>query len=106
MLFCQKCGALLQPKLEKGKKVFACSCGYIHKKAEPGHVKEIVKKTRGSSFEVVSEEDTTLPITEAQCPECGHDKAYWWSKQTRASDEPETKFMRCERCKNTWRDAS
>ena len=44
------------------------------------------------------------PITEAECPECGHNKAFYWSKQTRAGDEPETNFFKCEKCKHQWRD--
>jgi len=45
-----------------------------------------------------------LPIVNEDCPECGHDKAYFWTKQTRASDEPETKFYRCVKCRKTWRE--
>ncbi|MBI2108536.1 transcription factor S, partial [Candidatus Woesearchaeota archaeon] len=30
--------------------------------------------------------------------------AYFWLVQTRAGDEPETKFLRCEKCSHTWRD--
>ena len=36
--------------------------------------------------------------------ECGLGKARFWLVQTRASDEPETKFFKCEKCKHTWRD--
>jgi DNA-directed RNA polymerase subunit M len=107
MLFCPKCGSLMQPKLDKGKKVFACSCGHTSKRADEKQstVKEIVQ-TKSNSFDVVSEHNTTLPMTEEHCPECGHDRAFWWTKQTRASDEPETKFLRCEKCHHTWRDRS
>ncbi len=107
MLFCPKCGSLMTPKVEKGKKVLSCACGYTNKKISPeeARVKEVVKAAHSGSYDIVSEDDTTLPVTEALCPDCGHDKAYWWSKQTRASDEPETKFLKCEKCKNIWRDA-
>ena len=40
----------------------------------------------------------------AECPKCGHRTAYFWLVQTRAGDEPETKFLRCEKCGHTWRD--
>jgi DNA-directed RNA polymerase subunit M len=49
-----------------------------------------------------SEED--LPKVKEDCPDCGHDTAFFWTKQTRASDEPETKFYRCVKCKKTWRE--
>ena len=48
----------------------------------------------------------SLPLTAAECPKCGHKKAFFWLIQTRASDEPETKFMKCEKCKHIWRDYS
>jgi DNA-directed RNA polymerase subunit M/transcription elongation factor TFIIS len=38
--------------------------------------------------EVVEKDDyETLPKTEAECPKCGHKKAYYWLVQTRAGDE-------------------
>ena len=33
-------------------------------------------------------------------------KSYFWMMQTRGSDEPETKFYKCEKCKHVWRDYS
>jgi DNA-directed RNA polymerase subunit M len=98
---------MMHPKEEKGKKFFACSCGYSDKKAgltQQKVIKETVKDVKGEKVELVSEQDTTLPITEEVCPNCGHGRAYWWTKQMRASDEPETKFLKCEKCKTTWRD--
>ena len=56
--------------------------------------------------DVVNEDENILPTTEAHCPECNNDEAWWWTKQMRASDEPETKFLKCTKCKTTWRDAS
>ena len=53
---------------------------------------------------VVDKEVNTMPLIDAECSKCGHSKAFFWTLQTRAADEPETKFMRCEKCKHTWRD--
>lgn len=106
MLFCPKCGAMMAPKLEKGKKVLACSCGFTNKKSETASVKEVVQPKRQGDMAVLTDENPTLPLTDETCPECGHDRAFWWTKQTRASDEPETKFLKCEKCKYTWRDRS
>ncbi|PIO07920.1 transcription factor S, partial [Candidatus Pacearchaeota archaeon CG10_big_fil_rev_8_21_14_0_10_35_219] len=30
--------------------------------------------------------------------------AYFWTMQTRAADESETKFYRCTKCDHTWRE--
>jgi DNA-directed RNA polymerase subunit M len=108
MLFCPKCGSMMSPREEKGKKYFACSCGYNTKNAgaaaPKATLKEVMKGSRKEKVAVVSDADTTLPLTEEQCPRCKHPHAFWWTKQMRASDEPETKFLKCEKCKYVWRD--
>ncbi|MFQ5553256.1 MAG: transcription factor S, partial [Thermoplasmata archaeon] len=35
---------------------------------------------------------------------CGNFEAMWYMRQTRASDEPETRIYRCTRCSHTWRE--
>ena len=104
MIFCPKCGSILKPRAENGKKMVACSCGYKSKVNGSLTLKETMKV--GRDIEVVSEEKTVLPLTSAVCPKCGHERAYFWTVQTRAGDEPETKFLRCQECKHTWRDYS
>jgi transcription factor S len=105
MMFCPKCGSLMVPKKEGGKKVLACtSCKYKNKKLEVATLKETIKKEK--EVEVVENEETPLPLTDAECPKCGHKKAHYWTVQTRAGDEPETKFLKCEKCKHVWRDYS
>ena len=99
-MFCPKCGSLLKPR--KGRKIITCSCG--HKtKIEKVSVKETIKEKK-KSIEVVEKEIETLPLMEAECPKCHHRKAYYYTVQTRAGDEPETKFLKCEKCKHKWRD--
>ncbi|MFP4424546.1 MAG: transcription factor S [Candidatus Woesearchaeota archaeon] len=102
MLFCPECGSILMPKEEDGERIMACSCGYSSKKSQS--LKESVKKTK--DIEVVSNEQDydSLPTTKTECPKCGHDLCYYWLVQTRAADEPETKFLRCCKCKHTFRD--
>ncbi|MFH1072523.1 MAG: transcription factor S [Nanoarchaeota archaeon] len=105
MMFCPKCGSILRPKTEKGKKVLYCSCGFISRDLQNTQIKERLAK-KEKDIEVAPEDDKTLPLTEAECPKCKHKKAYYWLIQTRAGDEPETKFLKCEKCKYTWRDYS
>ena len=64
------------------------------------------KKTKEREIEIVEKEVETYPVIEEQCPKCGNENAYFWTQQTRASDEPETKFYKCTKCKHTWRDYS
>ncbi|MBU0757211.1 MAG: transcription factor S [Nanoarchaeota archaeon] len=103
MMFCPKCGSILVPKQEKKKNILSCSCGYTNKKPENIELKETFKKD-DTNNEAVNADHESLPLTEAECPKCQHDKAYFWLIQTRAGDEPETKFYKCEKCKHIWRD--
>ncbi|MCK7525274.1 MAG: hypothetical protein MZV64_50535 [Ignavibacteriales bacterium] len=45
-----------------------------------------------------------LPTTNARCPECGNNVAYWWLRQLRSADESEVRFFRCTKCSRTWRE--
>ena len=101
-MFCPKCGSLLLPK--KHKKVLACTCGYTNK--EKVSIKLSEKISQKEELQVMDEKDDlkTLPLTETECPKCKHGKARFWTTQTRAADEAETKFLRCEKCHHVWRE--
>ena len=45
----------------------------------------------------------THPEVDIKCPKCKNKKAYFWTLQTRSSDESETKFYKCVKCTHTWR---
>lgn len=90
------------PKKEKSKTVMSCSCGYKSTDKDAGKISEKVEKTK--ALEVVEKDIEILPLVEEECPKCGHGKARFWTVQTRAGDEAETKFFRCEKCKHTWRE--
>lgn len=104
-MFCPKCGHLLVPKIVENKRILVCSfCNYKEKSVEKAKIRE-VKEKKEKEIEVVKKEDyETLPLTETECPKCGHKKAYYWLVQTRAADEPETRFLKCEKCKHIWRE--
>lgn len=93
------------PKKDGKKMILACSCGWTDKKASEKdmEIKEEVK-TKEKEIEIIDENEAMLPETEAECPECKNKKAYFWFVQTRAGDEPETRFYRCTQCKHTWRE--
>jgi len=106
MQFCPKCGRLLLPRKDEESVVLVCSlCGHVVRddKVE-GY--SLVKKS-GSEGEIVVVEENAkagLPTTKAKCPSCGHDRAYWWMRQTRSADEPTTRFYRCVKCGKVWRE--
>ena len=102
-MFCPKCGSVLLPKKEGNKKVIVCSCGYKSDNIELTKITETVTK-KEKEVEVIEKEIEILPKTDAKCDKCGHKTAFFWTLQTRSGDEPETKFLRCEKCRHTWRD--
>ena len=105
MLFCPTCGSIMMPKEKNGKKVSECpKCGYVSADASSMKLKEKIKDKSKELGVVETSGDERLPTTDAECAHCGHKKAYYWTQQTRAADEGETKFLKCEKCKHTWRE--
>ncbi len=99
MEFCPRCGSLITMK--EGKAVCA-GCGYRPQKKPKIEASEKIEKHE--TIAVIDEKSlNTYPIVEITCPRCKNKKAYFWTQQTRASDESETKFYRCTKCEHTWR---
>ncbi|MFH1425607.1 MAG: transcription factor S [archaeon] len=98
MEFCEKCGGMI---LEKEGKVSCAGCGFkIKKKLK---IKSSEKIGRKSGIAVIKKETNVNPIVDMKCPKCKNKKSYFWTMQTRASDESETKFYKCTKCEHTWR---
>lgn len=99
MEFCPKCGAILMMKTSR---VGCPKCSYVAKEKINMEVKEeVLQEDRG--VRVASEKEGINPITEWDCPECGHKKAEFWIKQMRSGDEPESRFYKCVKCGKTVR---
>lgn len=102
MQFCEKCGGLLLP--DKGKKKFVCgSCGKSSKTKGNVVVKEEIVNNN-EKLEVVDKDYDVNPEVEEECPKCSNKKAKFWTLQTRASDESETRFFECKKCSHRWRE--
>ena len=99
MEFCPKCGAVL---IQKRKNYGCARCEYSTK--EKFKIKTSEKIEEKNKVAVIKKEMNTLPIVVEKCKECGNDKAYFWTIQTRAGDEAETKFFKCTKCDHTWRE--
>jgi DNA-directed RNA polymerase subunit M len=105
MKFCPKCGAMMLPKKEGNKTVMRCGCGYTDNNVEEFKVKHTVEERQ--EIKAVEKDIEIRPVDKgAECPKCGHKGALFRTQQTRASDEPETKFYECEKCHHRWRDYS
>jgi DNA-directed RNA polymerase subunit M len=99
MEFCPKCGAVL---IQKRKNYGCARCEYSTK--DKLKIKTSEKIEEKNKIAVVKKEMNTLPIVVEKCKKCGNDKAYFWTIQTRAGDEAETKFFKCTKCDHTWRE--
>ena len=99
MDFCEKCGALI---VMKDEKAVCANCGYKPRKKIKIQASEKINSKE--SIAVINERaENTNPIVNITCPKCKHKEAYFWTMQTRSSDESETKFYKCTKCEHTWR---
>jgi DNA-directed RNA polymerase subunit M len=100
MEFCPRCGSVL---IQKKKRDACPRCRYSTKRKTKLKVTEKIEEKK--RINVISEKDSEVhPVIEEKCPECGNKKAYFWTMQTRSTDEAETKFFKCTKCGFTWRD--
>ena len=100
--FCDNCGAILIGK--KGENVVCPGCG---KQTKTSTEAKLTEKINVKSEKEIVQANIGMdinPITEVECPKCKHMEAYYWTKQTRAGDEPETQFFKCVKCSHQWRD--
>ena|SRR3989338_3391997 len=99
MKFCSKCGGMI---LVSEGKAACISCGKKYDKKIKIEVSEKMEKKE--EVVVVKEDAANInPEVDMTCPQCKNKKAYFWTMQTRSSDESETKFYKCTKCKHTWR---
>lgn len=104
--FCEKCEGLLTAKRTGKRTIVVCrKCGRRTTKVKdlkisistPNTSEKIIVVDKKMKFDV-------LPRTTMQCPKCEHNEAYWWMQQTRAGDEPPTRFFKCTKCGHVWRE--
>lgn len=109
--FCPRCGGVLRPTREDGKTRLACSrCGYkteLKNGTQDGYkLATRITHTSKEKTVVIDEVDVSnLPVTrDVTCKRCGAHEAYYWMIQTRAADEPPTRFYKCTKCGYVWRE--
>lgn len=100
----------MKPKKEGAKTILVCTrCGYRQESGgQEGKlsISTRIEKTPRDQLIVVDVENiSNLPITrDVTCPKCGNHEAYYWLLQTRAADEPSTRFYKCTKCGHVWRE--
>tara|TARA_Y100001970_G_scaffold119580_1_gene148347 strand:+ start:387 stop:665 length:279 start_codon:yes stop_codon:yes gene_type:complete len=77
------------------------NCGHTEVKGEA----KVTSRERQDKEMVVTESiEGTLPTTKIICGKCKHNEATFYLRQTRAADEPTTRFYQCTKCKHRWRE--
>eukprot|EP01017_Pseudomicrothorax_dubius_P011997 TRINITY_DN1466_c0_g1_i2.p1 TRINITY_DN1466_c0_g1~~TRINITY_DN1466_c0_g1_i2.p1 ORF type:complete len:108 (+),score=6.06 TRINITY_DN1466_c0_g1_i2:140-463(+) len=106
MNFCPLCAnCLMIEKTSRGEFAFRClTCPYVYQ------IRQKVKSSIHLETKVVDdilggkEAWENVDQTEAMCPKCGHNRAYFKQIQTRSADEPMTIFYKCCECGNQWKE--
>lgn len=98
MEFCPTCKIIL---IRKDGKFVCPKCGHSKNSINLSVSEKLEKKeAKGSGVFTGAE---ALPIVRETCPKCRNDEAFTWAVQMRGSDEGETSFFRCAKCRHTWR---
>ena len=101
MEFCDECGSMMKTEGDE----WVCPNGHTKPRDDD---EEGMVTTQGQEeseiVDVSDAEDRGLPTTEAYCPNCDNDRAYWYMQQIRSADESETRFFVCTECEHKWRE--
>ena len=103
--FCPHCGnTLLVEQGEGGSRFYCQTCPYVHDITQT--YRKVVPLQRKKVDDVLGGEDAWKNVdqTEASCPSCSHNRAYFLQIQIRSADEPSTTFYKCVKCAKTWSD--
>lgn len=85
----------------KDGKPYCVKCDKFY---ETGGSLIISEKAQGKEITVIEKIPDILPVTkDVECPNCGAYEATWMLRQTRKSDEAETMFLECVKCRHRWR---
>jgi len=100
-MFCPNCKRLMRPDRAAG--VWRCPhCGTTTPLGRGVEVGRSSPEKRHVA--IVDQKVATLPKTEETCPKCNNGEAYYVLRQTRGSDEPETRIFECTKCGHKWRE--
>ncbi len=113
--FCPECESMLKKTRRLGTIVYKCSvCGFEApfeqlsasddlKIAEYKKKRKELMELKGKTLVLDAQISASNPITDEECPACGHPKAEFYQLQILAGDEPTTTFYRCLKCGMVWR---
>jgi DNA-directed RNA polymerase III subunit RPC11 len=106
MQFCPTCGNVLLVNGDQSYRFFCQTCPYVHEIARPVKRKIVLQRKEVDDVLGGAEAWANVDQTDALCPKCANDRAYFMQIQTRSADEPMTTFYRCANfeCQNNWKE--
>ena len=93
---------LLKP--EEAMELFCQSCPYNSKISRIKGPKQYFKTKQVDAILGNKEQWENVDSTDAVCPKCDHNRAYFMQIQIRSADEPSTLFYKCVNCSFDWRE--
>eukprot|EP00455_Lapot_gusevi_P021779 TRINITY_DN2276_c0_g2_i1.p1 TRINITY_DN2276_c0_g2~~TRINITY_DN2276_c0_g2_i1.p1 ORF type:complete len:110 (-),score=6.78 TRINITY_DN2276_c0_g2_i1:316-645(-) len=108
MKFCPTCGNMLLAEHadSTGMRFYCQACPYIHNiYNETGDLLPLRRK-KVDDILGGADEWKNVDQTEATCPKCNNDRAYFMQIQIRSADEPMTSFYKCTKpeCGFRWKE--
>jgi DNA-directed RNA polymerase III subunit RPC11 len=107
MSFCPLCGNLLLLKdSNTGTFEYTCpTCSYVERVTKQLEVKFLMPQKKTDDVLGGAEAWKNVDRTEAQCPKCKNNEAFYMQVQTRSADEPMTIFYKCTvlTCGKRWK---
>ena len=118
-IFCPECGTLAFPESDGSIRCPNGRCSYVGaakktvrlNSGEEIDTSDARSKSAASSLkhltEVIDDSEQhrgVLTTGMYVCPKCEENDVYAELKQTRASDEPETRILSCKSCNHGWRE--
>ncbi|KAG0166205.1 DNA-directed RNA polymerase III subunit RPC10 [Apophysomyces sp. BC1034] len=106
MLFCPHCANLLLVENEGGQMFFCQTCPYQYAIQSRHTTRKLLQRKEVDDVLGGAKAWENVDTTEATCPKCEHEKAYFMQIQIRSADEPSSIFYKCcnETCQHQWRE--
>ncbi|KAK4526844.1 hypothetical protein GAYE_SCF28MG4762 [Galdieria yellowstonensis] len=106
MLFCRWCHNLLLLERQQDSYRFVCRTCPFYYQVEGKMERKLFGLQKKQEADVLGGDKQweLADQTDAMCPRCSHQRAYFFQMQTRSADEPMSTFYRCVECGHQWKE--
>ncbi|ORZ09155.1 hypothetical protein BCR42DRAFT_423839 [Absidia repens] len=106
MLFCPQCSNLLLVQNDGGQMFYCQTCPYQFNIQSKLTTRKMLDRKEVDDVLGGAKAWENVDSTEATCPKCEHERAYFMQIQIRSADEPSSIFYKCcnQDCEHQWRE--